>query len=258
MKDSFEKLYKGIYLSHQKKLDEIEIEKKKYDHLSPRAKAKAIEKEKNAKYKSTGEKSKLGAEKIVFVDPEYYSIDERKGVKLVNSEDKKFKLYENIEHVSIATSMSNDILSPKIFTENDGEKFNDLVIFNEWGGERMRLDGVKDGWNFIPLETEYLRNLSEKYGTSFFSFSGVLEFKRVKTSIGYAIFFLFIPYTTPFAAHYLVTPSYDCLYYNYVYDIKSGQRILEKNYYINKKLGKDLLKSYMYEFLMLTKRPSSL
>jgi hypothetical protein len=257
-KEDFEKLYKSIYLKHQKELDEIDIEKKKYDHLSYRAKTKAIEKDRIAKYKSSGEKSKLGAEKIVFVDPEYYSVDERKGVKLVNSEDKKFELYANIESVSSVASMSNDILSPKLFTEHDGEKFNDLVVFNEWAGERMRLDGVKDGWNFIPLETEYLRDLSDKYGTTFFSFSGVLEFKRVKTGVGYAIFFLFIPYTTPFAAHYLVTPNYDCFYYNYVYDITSGQRIVEKNYYINRKLGKDLLKSYMYEFLTITKSPSSL
>jgi beta-barrel assembly-enhancing protease len=249
----FEKLYKGIYLKYQKELDEIEIEKKKYDHLTPRAKAKAIEKERLAQYKSSGDKSKLGAEKVVFIDPEYYSVDERKGVKLVNSEDKKYQLYDNIEEVSKALDMNNTILSPKLFNVDDAEKFNDLVIINEWIGERMRLDGVKDGWNFIPLETEYSSIVSDKYGTNYFSYAGVIEYNEIKRGVGWAIFGLFIPYTTLFSIYHLASPSYSSYVYNSVYDLKSGQRINQDLYETGNKLKNSHIKSFMYHSLYISK-----
>jgi Zn-dependent protease with chaperone function len=252
-KQEFEKLYKNIYIKYQKELDEIEIEKKKYDHLSPRAKAKAIEKDRLAAYKSSGDKSKLGAEKIVFIDPEYYSVDERKGVKLVNSEDKKYQLYANIEEVSKALNMDNDILTPKLFNANDAEKFNDLVIINEWVGERMRLDGVKDGWNFIPLETEYSSIVADKYGTNYFSYAGVIEYNEIKRGVGWAVFGLFIPYTTLFSAYYLVSPAYSSYVYSSVYDLKSGQRINQDLYKTNNRLKNSHIKSFMYHSMYVSK-----
>lgn len=255
-KEEFLKLYKSTYLKVQKELDSIDIAKKKYDHLSSRAKAKAIEQDRVSEYKLKQKtKDKLGAKKIVFIDPEYYTIDERKGVKLVNSEDKKYGLYKQINDVSNAAEMENEILSPKLFSENDAEKFNDLVVFNEWSGERMRLDGIKDGWDFIPLETEYVHEVSSKYGTNNISFSGVIVYKEIKpyragVLIGSIIMLPYLPY----GLYYAFTPSYDSYYYNFIYDSKSGQRVSQNVYHIRSRANNGNINSFMYDLLIKLKQ----
>lgn len=257
-KDEFIKLYKSTYLKVQKELDSIDIAKKKYDHLSPRAKAKAIENDR-IKYneKLAKSKGKIGADKIIFIDPEYFTIDERKGLKLVNSEDKKYELYDQINTVSEAANMNNEVLSPKLFNENDADKFNDLVVFNEWSAERMRLDGVKDGWNFIPLETEYVKDLSKKYGTNFISFSGVFVYKEIKRGVPLAVLGLFIPYTTLYSIYYLSSPAYSSFLYSFIYDTNSGQRISENIYEINGKMRGGNIKSTLYHSISKSKMNSN-
>jgi hypothetical protein len=254
-KEEFLKLYKSTYLNVQKELDSIDIVNKKYDHLSPRAKGKAIENDRMIAYKDKIEsQGKLGTEKIVFIDPEFFTVDERQGVKLVNSEDKKYEFYDQINLVSKAANMDNEVLSPKLFSDNDADKFNDLVLFNEWSGERMRLDGVKDGWNFIPLETEFIKESTKKYGTNFISYSGVVTYKYKKRYRGLIALGIFIPYTSPFCLNYVVSPLYESIFYNFIYDTNTGQKVVEKIYYNKAKLSHGQLNSYFYDMLTLMKK----
>lgn len=227
-----------------------------YEGMTYYQKRKAIKKaDKKAKKVNVFDEADIKTNKIVFVDPDYFVVDERKGQKLENSEQKKYDFYQQIEMVADKAGIEIDILSPKVFTTNDVSKYNDLARINDWVAEKMSHEDVKQDWDIITSESEYAAYLSDEYNTDYFLYTGVLQYKEKKENVGYVLVAttLYFP-LLPYGIYYAVTPKNYTYYYNLWYNIKKDENTLETVNFIKAKSNQANINSLMYDMLnQLTK-----
>lgn len=206
------------------------------------------------KNKKERDKSKhglsLGLDKVVFVDPFYLSIDNTQGNFLENSENKLVNFSNDLTDLSGKAGLNSDVLAPKIFTSADVEKYNNMASVNFWIGER--LDHVNI--DLIPLETEYVMEVSEKYNTNHFVFSGILAYKEPKDNIGLAILSILTIYTSPWGIYQLAKPNWNTSYYTMVFNVENGDCYMNEQLDFNMKDNRSLIKSQMYDLMLQMKK----
>lgn len=170
------------------------------------------------------ETGKIGAEKIVYVDPDYKIVDERKGLKLVNSEEAKNLYSEQIIECANASDLNIDLIVPKKLNSNDSEKYNDLGTMNAAFGEMLLHAKFGLANQIVLSSSEDLLQLSNKYNTPFFAYNGQIVYKEIKRGKGLAIAVSAIyMITLPLGILYAVTPKYEAYYYNIVVNAESGK-----------------------------------
>ncbi len=213
-------------ISHKK-----EDSDSKYDDLSYYEKNRLIKKEQKEKKKNDKLKDKniyaykeMQTDKIIFVDPDYFIADSKRGQKLKNAEQKKYELYQQIETVATKVGIDYEILSPKAFEVSEVSKYNDLATINNWISEKMMHFNVIDDWNMIVLESDYTSYLTPKYGTNTFVYSGVYQINKT---------------------------TY--LYYLW-YDLEQGKFLLEKVIELNTKAKQVHINSQLYNILSQVKK----
>ena len=259
--DDLDKLFHHEYLIECKNSTEIESwfasanEKVDIDKVDPYEKMsrKQKRKEEKRKKKNLYANANISTNKIVFVDPDYFVIDERKGQKLENAEKKKYNFYKQVEMVAQKADIDYEILSPKVFEISDVEKYNDLAIINDWVSEKMNHSEVEENWSFIESETEYLAILIEKYNTSIFVYTGIIQYKykNIDTGLmllGTILAFPMIPYGI-----YYALPKYETYYYTLLYDIDNTSLKLENVEFLKIKTNQANINSLMYEMLIQIK-----
>lgn len=231
----------------QGNIDEREEKRKKeeeeYDKLSPYAKNMFLKAEK----KNEG---RIGAEKIVIVDPEYFMVDESKGVKLIDSEDKKIEFCQELKEVAEFTDLDVEIISPKLFKPESIQAYNDLTVYNEWVGEKMDHDEKIKDFNIIPSESEYIVPAMESHGTDLISYTGVIRYQEKRDYRGSVLIFtaLFYP-TLPYGLWYAFTPKYYTYFYTFVYNVKTNKKEIDNIEELRVKGRKGIINSYTYEIM---------
>ena len=168
---------------------------------------------------------KISAEKIVYVDPNYSTIDERKGVKLVKSEFGDEVFIEQIFTAGRAAELDVAVLSPKTLEVDDIDKYNDIATLNAGFSELLKhsSNGMYHDVFVLSLQNE-LKEIRNKYGTDFFSYNGQIVYKKHKkykipVLVGSMLFFVALP----LGIKYAFTPDYETYYYNMVLDLKNGK-----------------------------------
>lgn len=197
-------------------------------------------------------KNNINLDKVVFVDPQYLRVNEYSGIKLLNSEDHKYDFYDQMESISDQLDFDIEILTPKYCNIEDVEKLNHLAICNDWVEEMNLLGDLND--NFIPSQSEYMKELVKHYGTTNLGFTGVLEIKQSLYGAPIlAQLALFFPYTTIPAAILFFGGERDTYYYTYIYDATTGLLKVENVYNIQfTKATSGNIQSMMYDnFLKL-------
>jgi len=263
--------YRFIFIDYKKREDikkvyetaQIEVDKKEaknkelediYADLTSRQRYSAEKRDKKAESKKYKTINAIGADKVVFVDPLYYSVDERRGVKLENSEDLKYKFYEQLKYVSAKADLELEILSPKLCEANEFEKMNNLSICNDWIEELNDLSDVSERMSYIPAQSEYMYDVSNAYNTENIGFTGVIDFKNKKhldaTSITLGVL---IPYLWPVLAYFVLTPSHEMYYYTFIYNSKTGDTVVDKIYFLKTKPRAGNIQSYMYDMFSTIK-----
>jgi len=208
--------------------------------------------EEEEEIKKNYNKNKISAKKVLFIDPMYYSVDERQGVKLENSEDLKYKFYDQITRIGALTELETEVLSPKQCEVGEYEKMNHLSVCNDWAEEINDLSDVHKHLNFIPSQSEYMKNVSEVYGTDNIAFTGVVDFNIKKRGMG-ILAAAVVPYAWPFLAGYLLSDKHEVYYYTFIYDAASGDVKVDKIYFMNRKPMEANINSYMYEMFSIMK-----
>ena len=167
----------------------------------------------------------IGADKVVYVDPNYTTIDERKGVKLVSSEFGDEVFAEQIIKAGDAAELNVEILSPKEIQKGDVDQYNDIAILNAAFSELLTHAkcGMSDDVFVLSLQDD-LDRIRKKYDTDFFSYNGQIIFKKHKKYKA-LVLTLSVLYTLalPFGIKYALTPGYETYYYNMVLDLKNGK-----------------------------------
>lgn len=162
----------------------------------------------------------LGIDQVVFVDPFYFAVDGRKGLKLMDSEEKLEKFVGHIEKSATTCNLNYQVLYPKSMSEADVDKYNHMATMNGWVGEVFSHEKFE---RLIPLETEYARELQYDYGTPYFVYTGVLTTKQKKEGVLLGLIgAAFMIYTFPYALYAAIAPAYETEYYFLLFDVESG------------------------------------
>lgn len=226
-----------------------------YKGMNSYERRKAEKKAEKKLNKNIYEKAGIKTDKIVFVDPDYFVVDERKGQKLENAEQKKYDFYQQVDMVASKAGIEYEILSPKVFNTNDAGKYNDLAKINDWVGEKMMHSNLKTDWNIITSESEYVKYLSEEYNTDFFLYTGVLQYKEKKDNVGYVLATTIIYFPLlPYGIYYAVTPKNYTYYYNLYYNINEDKQLLDKVNFLKIKANQANINSLMYDMLIQIKK----
>ncbi|MDQ3109731.1 MAG: M48 family metalloprotease [Bacteroidota bacterium] len=226
-----------------------EAEKAKRDKMSS-YEVRKMEQQKNSTNKKQG--LSLGIDTVVFVDPFYYMADDRKGLKRIQSETQQLEFSAQVRENAGYAGLSIELLNPKSFTANDVEKYNDMAVVNDWMGERL---DHEDDLGMLPLETDRMLPLVEKYNTSHFCYTGVYTYKQKREGRGFIILLsVFVYPVLPFAIAYALTPEHHTFYYTLMYDVKTGDPDVKNTVHLKSKSKQGYINSIMYDMMLQIKR----
>jgi len=223
--------YEKLYVNKLKKNDEIE-------YVSNRA-----------RYKKLKVGRALGIDKVVMVSPNYRHFDLRKKVKerYGFSESRKEDFIGLNKYCAEKRGIDVDIISNTHFNSTD--QYNDMSLLNDWMDERWNHKNVKI-YPYCKIITDVL---IEKYGTSYFGWTGMYSLRAKKEGMGMTIYasiaYSVLSYglAAPYIAYNLAKPENHTFYYTYLTDISNYDFLMSKEDYIEMKDHNDLIKSYIYD-----------
>jgi hypothetical protein len=208
-------------------------------------------KKKEKYYKRNG--YSLGIDKVVFVDPFFFLVDRRKGLKLEDSEKGLMVFKDRLVEAADAASLESEVLFTKTMSEDQVDRYNHMSLMNDWVGEKLTHNS--NGVNMIPLETAYTENLVETYGTEYFCYTGALTGKEKRGGLGVAVVTsLFAPYLIPFFIIRACVPKPVTNYYYLLYNVRSGETVWTTEREFNLSGTSRGLQSVMYDVLRQTKK----
>ena len=224
-----------------------------------------LEQEKDKVHRKT--RNHLGLDKIVFIEPDFQKIDERKGVKLENSEDGKYTFNEQIKMVAQESEIAVDLLAPKIMDNHESNKYNDISNINYCINESLSHNKQRKGrensntnaWSFIPSGIDFIETLNDQYGTNYFGYTGVVKFKAKKNLVAIRLIgSIVVPYYLPFAIAYAVTPQHYLYYYTLVYDIEKCDVVISEVFELDYEGHQSNINSLMYDLFTQMKTPKNI
>jgi hypothetical protein len=204
-----------------------------YEDFSERSKKKGeveeamkkeMEKERKRRYKKG---ASLGLDKIVVVTPHYLIVNplsEKQPINLVESENGAKDICDNINKFSKDMQLETVLLAKNEFKANDTDKFNDMVLLNDWFREQNDA-GKMSIWGYKQNEIEAI---AEKYGTNNFLWMGIIASESTSETIMMAVLF----------------------------NVKTGQNEIVKNIFMRKKGSDWLINMHLYDVLNQIKAKS--
>lgn len=203
--------------------------------------------------KSELEGFKLDIDKVIFVNPSFQQIDERKErtIRFLSSEQAELKYIRLIRKHADKLGLKYQLLSKHMLTPEDVELFSDLSLLNEWVEEKTRYEQLA----LISINHNPIQKLKEKYGTSHFIWTGgisVAQKRRDKAII--LLVGLFIP-VMPYSLYYNFSPQHNTFFYTLIYDIEKGEPLLRYPKWIKMKDEFDVLNSNSYDLIFQLSKP---
>lgn len=193
----------------------------------------------------------IGLDTLVVVDPFFFSADDRQGLKLMDSEQKLLGFTRDIQHCASLSGINMNMLAPKDFKTDDASRFNDLALINDWMDERIDHGETE----IIPLHTDMMHPLSEKYNTNYFCYTGVVSVKQRRENSGQLLLYGCIAYPIfPIMAIIALTPQNRTHYYTLVYDISTGKEVISERIILNANSNAGYVNSVMYDQMLQMKK----
>ncbi|CAN5157669.1 hypothetical protein BH09BAC5_BH09BAC5_16430 [soil metagenome] len=245
---SVENMFSAAENSAAEKLAVEQSEKAKKEKMSS-YEIRKMEQQQNTTDKKKG--LSLGIDTVVFVDPFYYSADDRNGLKLIQSETQRLEFSNQIRANAGYAGLSIDMLNPKNFLATDVDKYNELSIINDWIGERLDHD---DDIGMIPLETDRAIPVTQKYHTTHFCYTGVYTYKQKRDDRAGIILFSILCYPIlPFGIAYALTPEHHTYYYTLMFNVSNGNTDVKRTVHLKSKSKTGYINSIMYDMMLQIK-----
>ncbi len=172
--------------------------------------------------------NRMGIDKVVVVNPYYLSVDMRKenAVEYLKTEDKAAKFRQSVIDNAKAANIEVDLLAPNELRANDIEKYNDLALLNEWVDEQIDYGRM----DFSGYQADKIAELSKKYNTRYFLWTGVISMRKTKNimNAAYGVLLSMSIIGAPLGVYLLVKPEYETVYYSVLYDTKTNTSKLIK------------------------------
>ncbi|HXA02578.1 MAG TPA: hypothetical protein VNW99_11360, partial [Cytophagaceae bacterium] len=212
-----------------------------------------IRKEQEAKSLLRSKGYALGLDKVVFVNPYYKRIDERKKnqVRYQVSEQVQLDFKNKLMANARLLKFDAEVLDPNGMRENEIDRFNENSLLSEWIGDKLKHD---DNINMISPIHNQAQDLIGKYGTSKFCWMGTISITDSRPYKGSVLFFtiLYFP-TLPYGIYYVATPRNKTLYYVLLYDMKNETLDMQSLNKIQQRDDNAILNSNIYYTLLQMK-----
>lgn len=196
-----------------------------------------------------------GLTKVVVINPIYQSYDSRipNGMLDVRkSIDGRTQMMNAMMESANAVGLQCEVLDPENMDSTDTDRFNDLMIFNDWFAQK---GNFKEG-DGLPVQQEQMNQLAAKYGTNYFMWCAYYTNREPrKGTVFRALSLAFAP-IAPLVAYRLATPREDVYFVSIVYDITTGKPVWGVQREILKQKPTDArLKLQMYDMMRMLASP---
>lgn len=197
----------------------------------------------------------LGLDKVVFVDPAFYSFDKRKGVKLIDSEERLFAFVQQLKDCSEAADLQAEMLFAKNMAQSEVNQYNNLAMLNDWMAERMTHEDKRV--EMIPLQTEFTQEVADAFGTDYFCYTGVLTTKMARRGRwSYVLVSLIYWPLLPFSIIRAFTPLRITYTYFMLYNVRTGQTKWVHDKTVKRNAKEGYVNSLVYDTLYQMRRKS--
>jgi|GEM_PF-4334201 len=191
--------------------------------------------------------SALGADKVVFVTPifkEYHTRKKRK-VRYLDAELKAENYNATIDEMGDLLGLKTEVLDFHRLVPAEVDRFNDIILMREWISDLINRETEVE---MVSIYQDDVKYLPEKYGTSKLALSGYLSLKTglspTQKLTAVVLSPLLIP--IPYYIYKAIRPSYNSLYFNFVFDLIEGESQMLELREIKLKDSSPLLRSSLY------------
>ncbi|TNF30737.1 MAG: hypothetical protein EP314_01350 [Bacteroidetes bacterium] len=194
----------------------------------------------------------VGAEKVVVVSPTYAKLDLRKKQqhRFLHSESAKAKLLHQITRSANLLALDVEIIDRTRLDSTQVETFNDITFLNEWVDARFNQIDV----GMVNMPQQEIDSLIAKYGTEYFLWTGVINYRENKPLMYFYLLYALIPPAIPFAIYYLARPNFDTYYYSIAFNLRTGEPALINYNNYHRRDSRDMINSSVYDTLWQLKR----
>lgn len=206
------------------------------------------------KYNSKWDCYAMGIDRVLFLNPFYYRVDERKKNPLLykGTEEAQKEFNNQITTTANVIGLDVELLDRKQFTIGSVENYNEMGVLLDWMDERIDHRKIK----IIPTDYTQMQAIAKKYKTDYLGVIGAVNYIEKKRNVGFhvALSVLVPVYTWIYTFPYLFTKKSETYVYTVVYNMKTGQSEMST-------LGKatladdhDVIGSFIYDHLSQIKR----
>jgi len=166
-----------------------------------------------------------GTSKILFFDPAYVRTSESKksGERFLASTRYEQRYVQQAIEAAKMAKIDLSLLDVSDMNNGDEDRYNKFQLIQSWINELPEED--ESGKSFISTNQDKLNLLADDEGTSYVCLTGLISVRSQREFRLAMVYLLMIPPTYPFLLAYMASPKYETLYYFYLYDIRTGQKV---------------------------------
>ncbi len=166
----------------------------------------------------------LGLDKVVYINPTYISIDERKDVpyQYLKIEEKQAEFEGWIEDNGKKLDLKTKVLDVNNLSKKaSADDYQDITIMNEWFEEILTHDMYMINSNYDEAIA-----IADKYGTDNFVYSGAISYRNQTFFITKLVASAYLIIWPPAAGKFLLSSNYEALHFSLVFDVRQNERIM--------------------------------
>lgn len=239
---------------------EGEINTRCYNYYIKRINAEAHDKKavgEEVRLKYTGlfnnKLNKSTGEKVILLNPLYYSLDLRKKnpLKYVASESARNTFINRLKISADAANLPYELLSENEISITDAELLNRISLLKEWMSEQFSHGEA----TILPTDYELIKNLSESLGTRYLCLFGntfsVLKKDRIEEMIFYSIIIPF--YSWVITVPYFLIKKIETMHYFIALDLEKGKIVTAGLSTVKSGNNEDISLATLYNFMLKIK-----
>lgn len=197
--------------------------------------------------------SKMSGEKIVFINPQHFSVDMRKKIPLMYEASEKSRdiFIERLTESAKEAKIPFEMLSDNQIDTNGVELLNTIVKLQDWAEEVFLHDNV----SIIPTDQTAINKLSEQLNSRYLCFTGssysIIK-KEPDAIIGLTLASIYVV-TLPFTLPLIFNKWVETNYFLMALDLKTGEFIAPSFSSVSIKDKQDISLATFYDFLQKLK-----
>lgn len=194
---------------------------------------------------------RLGLDKVVFVDPIYQKVDQRKKIPVayMAGESGQQRMKTIMQESASSTGLDLEILERKTLKKDEVQRFNDMAYMKSWVGKRMKTIDLD---YYVPVDQTDVADIVDRYGTPYFGVTGILAVTEPKSNM-YKYYVLCLGcmtvYGLPIAIISAFTPKKNTYYLTMIFNVETGAIMMANIDRMNVMPRGDYVKSKVYDIM---------